>query len=332
MLEHSSRIMFPEAISILQRQTEDTLRNHGKQHLPNHPFSACCIPRSSQSDQEKGRRGKGKAGILSSIRTNAVWREFKAGTKYFSALVLRSPNYPSPQWTELTTGWIWKMLVELLIRFLQIRSEAICLIAKRPFLFGWIGREVREKKFQGKWKPYKERSNTPGQQVRGVVSRLLNLFFLTPTHFQLLISKRKCHFNMRRWAISLQKNDRSISSLQILEHFNDFEYSLLRFFWLKVFAHTASFKLCVIVDLLRKKSNNPKIAAIETHKIAWVIIISCICVALGFTSRDYWGTSIFKPNSLRYVEMSVDPEELNCSHHSFSIAKNQVQGNTEDFS
>lgn len=113
--------------------------------------------------------------------------------------------------------------------------------------------------------------------------------------------------------------------MQLLEHFNIFEYSLFHFFWLKVFGHTISLELHVIVNLLfAQEKSNPKLAAIGKHKIAWVIIICCICVASGFTSRVYWGTSVFKPNSLRYIEISVDPEDLNCSHNSFSLEKNQV--------
>lgn len=39
-------------------------------------------------------------------------------------------------------------------------------------------------------------------------------------------------------------------------------------------------------------------------------------MALGFTSRDYWGT-VVKQNSLTYIECQdpVDPEDLNSSHN-----------------
>lgn len=51
-------------------------------------------------------------------------------------------------------------------------------------------------------------------------------------------------------------------------------------------------------------------------------------MALGFTSRDYWG-AIFKQNSLTYIECqdTVDPEDLNSSHHSLSLGKKKKQTN-----
>lgn len=48
----------------------------------------------------------------------------------------------------------------------------------------------------------------------------------------------------------------------------------------------------------KKKNNNPMLAFIEKHRFAWVIIICCICIAFSFSSRDYRGHFIFKPNSL----------------------------------
>lgn len=99
------------------------------------------------------------------------------------------------------------------------------------------------------------------------------------------------------------------------------------FFWQKVFAHTIPLELHAIVNLLfakEKKSNNPKLSVIEKHKIAWVINICCICVALGFTSRDYWGI-IFEQNSLTYLEISVDPEDLKSSHNSLCLGKKTQQ-------
>ena len=101
--------------------------------------------------------------------------------------------------------------------------------------------------------------------------------------------------------------------------------TLFHFFWLKVFAHTISLELHVTVNLrFAKEKKGTASCCYWKYKISSVIIICCICVALGFRSRDYWGTSIFKPNSLRYVEISIDPEDLKCSHHSCSLEKKKV--------
>lgn len=88
---------------------------------------------------------------------------------------------------------------------------------------------------------------------------------------------------------------------------------------MNVFAYMISLELHTFVNLLFAKEKEKKTTTKQTkkhgemlscywkQKISWVIIISCICVALGFSSRDYWWPSIFKPNSLRYKEISVDP-------------------------
>lgn len=100
--------------------------------------------------------------------------------------------------------------------------------------------------------------------------------------------------------------------------------TLSLFLWQKVFAHTISLELHVIVNLLlaREKKKKQQAKAICYGKAQDCLGNNCcICMALGFTSRGYWGTSIFKQNSLTYVEISLHPEDLNCSHHSLSLGK-----------
>lgn len=211
MLEHSSRIMFPEAISILQWQTEDTLRNHGKQHLPNHPFRAYCIPRPSQSDQEKEREGK--ADILSSIRTNVVWREFKAGKKHFSAPVLRPPNHSFPQWTELTTDGTWKMLVELFIYFFVFLSAATRSAWLPRDLFCTV--ELGERSKKRRKRSFSENENHTKKEIIPQVNKYVELsqdyltFFLSSHSFSVTYFKKKRPLQHEKVSYFFWKNVKS---------------------------------------------------------------------------------------------------------------------------
>lgn len=104
-----------------------------------------------------------------------------------------------------------------LISSFCIHGKAICLIAKRPFLFSWIGRGVREeekkKTFQGKWKPCKEEIIMQVKLKFRVCWKtsiwfcltVTEPFFLTPTLYHLVTSKSKGRFDMRRWTISFKK-------------------------------------------------------------------------------------------------------------------------------
>lgn len=132
----------------------------------------------------------------------------------FLSPVLHPPNHFTPEDnSELSylRKCSWSYLFDF---FICIHGKAICLIAKRPFLFSWIGRGVREEEnkrtFQGKWKPCKEeiimriklRFRMCWKMSIGFCLKVTQPFFLTPTLYHLVASKSKGHFSMRRWTVS----------------------------------------------------------------------------------------------------------------------------------
>ena len=160
MLAYSTRITFSEAISVLQWQAEDTLRSHMKQYLPCFPLRVWCGP----DLHSQIRKGKGREKELFQVVLGQTLCEGSLKQEqniFFCSSPTPSKSFFSPmnrthKWLNLENA----RRVTHQISLLCIHSKAICLIAKRPFLFSWIGRgvgeEEKKKRFQGKCKPCKE--------------------------------------------------------------------------------------------------------------------------------------------------------------------------------